>query len=404
MSGLAPIVLPILLSSAAAPTKLDVNKAEFKPGNGLELSSQDGRFKMVPRFRVQFRTEVEAESTNEDPANTTFMLRRARLQFKGNLFGKYNKYKVEFAFSPRDLGFKDGRPTKTPVLTWYAQFAQLRDLQLRVGQYKVPFNRQRVVSSGNLELVDRTLANGEFNLDRDVGLDIRSRNLFGLGHKLSYYLGMYMGEGRDAFLSEDVEGAAGGFMYLGRLEFNPMGKFKDYSESDLNRYATPKLSLGAALAFHDRAKKNRGIKGSNPSDGGTTDYKVMTADMMFKWQGLAAFGEFFWREGDRTFGEDRVDAETGASLLEAARNGVGWSAQLSYVVPKIPFSVAARFSQVMSIGNNSSLNEKAELGGGLGYYFAGHPLKLQADYFRKWEQGGLAQGVDIVRAQLQVAY
>jgi len=38
------------------------------------------------------------------------------------------------------------------------------------GQTKLPGNRQRVNSSGALQLTDRTINNARFNIDRDFGI------------------------------------------------------------------------------------------------------------------------------------------------------------------------------------------------------------------------------------------
>ena len=44
-----------------------------------------------------------------------------------------------------------------------------------------------------------------------------------------------------------------------------------------------------------------------------------------------------------------------------------------------------------------------EAGGGLGYYFARHPLKLQSDFFRYWQKDQGDNGANVFRLQLQVA-
>ena len=132
---------------------VDASQIKFKPGKGLEIVSTDGDFKMVTRLRAQMRYTFNQES---DELSHGFQLRRARLMFKGNVFGKHNRYKFELAVSPKDIGLgSDGTISKSPLLDWYFHFGQHRDLTLRMGQYKVPYSRQRVVSSGNLQMVDR---------------------------------------------------------------------------------------------------------------------------------------------------------------------------------------------------------------------------------------------------------
>jgi len=388
----------------------DPTSMKFRPGKGLEITSKNDKFKIVPRLRIQFRSESQSQRLEgEEPDLTTsFQLRRARLQFAGHVFGKHNKYKAEFAFSPRDLGYRDGALTRTPMLTWYAEFDYLWWATLRVGQYKIPYSRQRVVSSGNLELVDRTMANGEFNLDRDIGFDIRAKGKGGWKERFRYYAGVYVGEGRDGFQTESLRTSpGGGLMYLGRVEVLPFGSFKDYSEVDFARTRKPRLSLGGGYAYLDKAKKNRGILGSTPADGGTTDYHNANADFMFKYAGLTVFGEFYWRKGTRVPGDATELDDLGIEVpvpVASPRNGIGFSAQAGYLIPRTRLGVAARYSQARGIGDDTSLTDKDEIGGGLGYYFAGHPLKLQLDYFHQRPQGMDGGAVDMLRIQLQLAY
>ncbi|MCA9693945.1 MAG: hypothetical protein KC636_30435, partial [Myxococcales bacterium] len=273
-----------------ADHEVNLGRARFKLGTGLVIESADGRYSLATRLRAQLLYTMEREH-EEAPAHG-LQLRRARLQFKGNVFHKDFKFKTELALSPRDTGF-DGAPHQTPILDWYFDLTFLRDLSVRVGQYKVPYSRQRVISSGDLQLVDRTLANGEFNLDRDIGLDLRSMDFLGMG-RMRYYAGVYLGEGRDQFNLSTFE-----LFYLARVEVLPLGLFEDYEEADFERSLKPRLSLGAAYAFVDGAARNRGILGATPSDGGTTDYHNVTVDAVFMVAGFSLFTEFYYRKGQR---------------------------------------------------------------------------------------------------------
>lgn len=387
----------------------------YKPGDGLHLESADGDFALTTRLRAQIRQQLMAARGDEGAElSQVFELRRARLQFKGHTFGKHNKYKVELAFSPRDLGVKDGVPHNTPLLSWYVELDHLRDLTLRAGQYKVPFSRQRVISSGDLQLVDRSLANDEFNHDRDIGLDLRSKDLGGLGGTLRYYAGVYMGEGRDF----GGKNATADFKlhYVGRIEILPMGGFDDYAEADLERSPDPKLSLGAAYAFHHEAQHLRGVLGDMPEDGGTTNYHSVTADYLFKLRGFSTSGEFHWRRGRRLPGEATPADESAVAPLPmvAPRNGFGWFVQAGYVFPGTSIEVAARYSGIRGLGEAdpgnladtrgyTSMTRSDSVGGGISYYFAGHPWKLQADYFNTWTDGDMSRGSNTFRLQLQLA-
>lgn len=376
----------------------------FRPGKGLQITSKDGRFQIQTRVRAQFLYTLQHEPGDDGPVlENGFQIRRARLVFAGHLFGKKNTYKLEIAVSPKDIGLDngDGTISKSPLLDFYVNFKLLRDLELRIGQYKVPYSRQRVVSSGNQQFVDRTIANGEFTLDRDLGFDIRSKNLGGLD-LFRYYAGIWIGEGHSSYEMGDF-----GNMYIARFEVMPMGTFDDYKESDHKRLKKARLSIGAAYAFVDEGKGNRGITGSTPADGGTTDTHNVTADVAFREAGFSLDGAFFWRQGRRNVpaDDDRAIDDNGMFVaVEDPRDGVGYYAQAGLLVPNTGLEFAARFGGIGPAASGTSLSASHELGGAVSYYLARHNLKLQADYFRLWGDEELSEGSGRFRVQLQAAY
>src|SRR5690606_28401586 len=109
-------------------------------------------------------------------------------------------------------------------------------------------------------------------------------------------------------------------------------------------------------------------------DEGTTDFHNVTADAFFKVAGFSASAEFYWRKGARTFGDATFLDDAGNEIPQPQvppRNGLGYYLQLGYVVPVIPFQVAARYGHVVSLGRGTqtSLPGSAEIGGGVSYYF-----------------------------------
>lgn len=372
-------------------------KAYWKPGTGLTIKSADGEFGLATRLRLQTLATFQDEPGER--ADTGIILRRARLQFKGNTFGKHFKFKSELAFSPRDLRFKsiDGNtvPRESPLLTWYVELDHIRDLTVRFGQYKLPFSRQRVISSGNQQMVDRSIANGEFNIDRDIGIDIRSKDLFGLG-KFRYYLGIYNGEGRSAFSNGNTN-----LMYLARVEFLPLGLFKDYSEGDHQRLARPGVSIGMGYVYAHEALGTRINRNGGFADGGTANFHDVVGDVTFKYQGLSLSSEVFYRTGTRDSG-GALDEMGNPIPTEALRKGIGWFAQAGYLLPKMPVEFAGRFGQILGRGD-TALSDQNEAGVAASYYFAHHPLKIQADAFQLWGDD-FGDGTTRVRVQMQVAF
>lgn len=384
-------------SGPAAPATSDEKlELSWRPAKGVRLSTSDRSLLIHAALRAQFRYCLDGPFAGQDLQNT-LTIHRARMVFAGSAFGEHNRFKVELAFSPRDLGLRDGRLTRSPLLSWFVEFDYLRDLTLRVGQYKVPFSRQRVTSSGRLQLVDRSLANGEFNLDRDIGADLRSNDLFGLGF-IRYALYLGVGEGRDGWRQVD-----NGPMLIARLELYPLGLYKDLDEVDHSRSARPRMAIGASYAHVRKAKGNRGILGDAPADGGTTNTHHLLADLAFLWRGLAVHGEFHWRQGSRDPG-GALDENGQPIPVEAPRDGYGFFVQAGYLFGGVPIEPSARYSRVRPLGDDSSLPPRDELGVGFSWYVYRHRLKLQADYFRLWSGRIGGDGQHRGRLQLQASF
>jgi hypothetical protein len=292
----------------------------------------------------------------------------------------------------------EGSLRRAPVLNFMLRFDYLRDLTLVVGQYKVPYNRQRMVAITGLNLVDRSLANFEFTFDRDLGVELRSDDLAGIG-RLRYSVGAYGGHGFDNFVPHEP-----GLLYMARIDVLPMGLFDDYVEADFERSRQARLSLGLAYAFHDNATSDAGGLATPPTDGGTSDYHNATFDFMLKVAGFSWEGAFFWRDGWRSPG-GATDPETGELRpISLPRDGLGWFAQPGFLVPKVPLELVLRAGQTIPLGLASSLDFRGELGGGLSYYVRRHSLKLQLDYFRLWTGTEISDGADQIRGQLQLSF
>ena len=358
-------------------------KIAFKPGKGLTIKSDDGDFELKTRVRLQLLYTIE-KADGVDPMNE-LRLRRARVVFNGNAFGKHNKYKLEIDVL-----------SDTPVLDYYLEFTKNRDISVRMGQYKLASNRTRVISSGNLQMIDRSIVNAEFTLDRDLGIDIRSKDFLGLD-KLRYYLGVSMGQGKNNSSFQDF-----GMLYLARVEYLTFGMFDDYKESDFARTTTPRLSLGAAYAFHHRAAKTAGNIGDLLPDEGTTDYHYGYFDTMFKYAGFSAIGEVALRMGDRNVGPTIVDDNGDPVVAPAPRDGLGWMVQAGYLIPHQPFEVVGRYACVRDLGDNTSLSERKELALGFNWFLAQHPFKVQTDIAQLWGDK-FSEGEFRLRVQLQAS-
>lgn len=81
----------------------------------------------------------------------------------------------------------------------------------------------------------------------------------------------------------------------------------------------------------------------------------------------------------------------------------GFFAQAGYSLPRQAIELAARYSDLRPTARaNSSISPAHEIGGGVGWYFARHPLKLQGDFFHHWTQD-FKKAKKVFRLHLQVS-
>ncbi|MBX3185043.1 MAG: hypothetical protein KF915_20640 [Polyangiaceae bacterium] len=398
--GLAAPNDPALELDASSPAADAVSEApeapepkteiSARPGEGVRVASGD--FSLTLGMRAQVRATLEDQRATDDDATLGLKLQRMRVTAKGTLFDPHTQLALDLDLA--QLGATPPART-TPLLDAFAQFSHLRDLTLRVGQYKVPFLRETIQADGKLELVDLSLMQRRFSLDRDVGLDVGSQDLFGTGGYLRYNLGVYSGQG-----TRNLEQRPFGLMYLARVEVLPLGAFDDYSQGDLGR-SDLGVALGGAVGYVDGARQRAGTLGGAFNDGGTADYQVATLDLVLKVAGVHLYGAVAFRSGDRD-GGGALD-ESGVLIpVEDAHNGWGLVGQLSYVIPTTSALVACRYA-ASTAGSDSAMTNEREVGGGVSYFFHKHALKLQADALRVWQPKlGMSEGTDQVRLQLQM--
>ncbi len=391
--------------AAAAPHAAhDQPVVTFKPGRGLVVTSADKNHEFGIGARFQFLSIVE-HAQNVDPRQT-FQIRRARLSSAGHIASPHLKYRLELAFGPREVNTTGGVPQTSPLNDAVADWTGFRDVNVRVGQYKVPLDRQRIIPFFRLQFIDRAITDTEFTFDRDVGLDLHSDDLFGLG-LFRYNLGVFTGDGRNTFTLGNF-----GLTYVARVEVSPFGAFDGYSEVDFER-SDLHASLGAAYLMIDDAPRDHGILGAAPADGGTTDMQVATVDLLLKFKGISALSAFFYRDSRRNPGPLVDDAgmpilgSDGSPLgIAPSRDGVGFLGQAGYLLPDWPLEIAARYAILDGADrpNRDGLTRLEEFAGAINYYFAQHQLKLQVNYAQLATNGNYAGALGRLLTQLQAVF
>lgn len=352
------LVILFIGFSASQILAQDITNNKF--GKGLiNVIAKDSSWATKVAFRFQTRYEGNYDFGDSSYSDKAFV-RRARIKGSGYAFSPRLKYKFEYDVHN---GF-----VLDAVVKW--NFAG--NWTVWFGQTKLPGNIERVFSSQKLQLVERSLLNSKFTLDRDAGAQLRHHFTLGEKFLVREIFAVSQGEG----LNQTIISSGSG--YTGRVELLPFGKFSkkgDYYAADLKREETPKLMLSATYDFNDNAMRSRGQKGDYIF-GGTRDLETVFIDAHFKLKGFSFFGEY----ANRKTKNGSAVVYSIVDLLptrEAYYTGSSINLQMGYLM-KNNWEIAGRYTQVKpeTITLNNDINEYTI---GFSRYVVGHNLKVQGD-------------------------
>lgn len=370
--------LGLILSLYFSGFSQEANSPAF--GKGLfNLVGKDSTWSMKIATRMQFLTmAIWEEGDNGGLVNPeqNFLIRRARLKFDGFAYSPKLKYKIELGLSNRDISGASVFTGNAPryILDAVIMWNFYENFELWAGQTKLPGNIERVISSGNLQQVDRSLVNSRFNIDRDVGIQLRHHFRITDRFLVREKLAISQGEGRNI-----TSGNLGGHQYTTRLELLPFGYFKnkgDYSCSDLARETRPKLMVAATYDINLDAVKTRSNQGSYmANDVGFYETNINTffLDWMFKYQGFSLMGEYAHRDAKDPVARNSDGTPTGDVVL--AGNGI--NLQAGYLL-KNDWEVSGRYTDI-NPEDITERNPETQYTFGLSKYLVGHKLKVQTD-------------------------
>jgi len=376
---LSHLLLATLFTFTYVAQSQEISDAKF--GKGLiNFTAKDSSFsvKFAPRMQARYNMSWDHDGDNYGSGEQNFSIRRARLKFDGFAYSPKLKYKIELGLSNRDIsgGNQFNRNTPRYILDAVIMWNFYENFELWAGQTKLPGNIERVVSSANMQLIDRSLLNSRFNIDRDMGIQIRHHTNLGGDFFMREKLAISQGEGRNV-----TEGNLGGLQYTGRLEFLPFGKFAskgDYSQGDLKREPTPKLMTSVTYDYNQNAVKTRSNLGSYMlrEDGSLyqTDITTLFIDAMFKYNGFSFMGEYALRDADAPVALE-ADGSTPTGAIVTTGNAL--NAQCAYLF-KNNYEVTGRFT-TLEFDDITGRGAEEQYTLGASKYVVGHKLKIQAD-------------------------
>ena len=312
---------------------------DWKDGK-TTITSKNAQLILSNRLQVRYTDENREVEPANDPDRGSFRIRRMKTKFEGWVYTKDLTYELQ-------LNWADSVNVLEDAVVNYDFTKGRKEFQFKAGQYKVPFGRQELTSSGSQQFVDRSTVSNTFARGRDIGVQVWGTPLAG---KLDWRVGAFNGNGRTVSRNDNDK-----LQQNARVTFQPFGDVK-YSECDFDSTDKPLFAIAGQWESNNR----HGATTSND-----IDREIVGGDVVFKFKGFFLFGELF---------EATDDPETGGDVDLG-----GFNVQAGYFIVRNKFEIAARFSE-LDPNDKINNNEQEERGLARNYFWNKHNHKLQADY------------------------
>lgn len=342
----------------------------YNYGKGLGITSPDSLFQLNIRFRMQNRVTYFNEEGEDNRYEA--QIRRLRLRFDGYVGDPKFLYVIQLSFAPGDVGVIEEGDNINIIRDAAVIYRPNRNWSFIFGQTKLPGNRQRVNSSGALQLTDRTINNARFNIDRDFGFQAyyiqEDFNRFSYNIKTA----ISTGEGRNWTKTSDD-----GVALTGKIELFPFGSFTNngyYFEGDIAREKKPKLMLSGTYHQNNRAVRTQGQLGSELFTPKTI--RALFFDGLVKYNGWSFMTAYMQRHANDLIAYNPTDL----TEFNYVYGGYGMDYQLSYVFPS-NYEIIGRYStQKIDKEIKTFTPSTNQYSLGLTKYIWEHSLKLQTEF------------------------
>jgi phosphate-selective porin len=355
-------------------------------GSGFQFETRDGKWQTALQWRAQLRATTPINSdprslsafNEEDRAN--FEARRLRMKIGGHGYQPWLQYYFEVDLQPfRDVD-DSVASSSAQVIDWRADIAKWGWGGIRVGQWKVDLNRERVDSSGRQQFVERSIANRVFTIDRQVGVQVRGRAFKETRADLRYWAGVFNGEGKG------TRNYNSDMMYMARLQWNFLGRDLSWRQTDVEYTAMPTGSLAIAGYTNKSACTRWSSSGCGNLDGFQSpltadpdqfDIDQTVQEFAFKYRGLSIQEEY--HKKNILDNSDGSKHELTGGYVQA-----GYFFHNIFESVPAPLEFALRLAEVNEPNavDRSFENQRREYTVGANWFFSGHNNKLTVDFSR----------------------
>jgi len=352
--------------------------------SGFRFQTRDGawrtdlQWRAQTRFTTPYRSDPRKLSDFNSGTQNNFEARRLRMKIGGRGFQPWLSYYFEADLQPsRDVD-DSSSSSSARVIDWRLDIAKWDWGGIRVGQWKVDLNRERVDSSGRQQFVERSIANRVFTIDRQVGIQARGHLFKETPADMRFYAGVFNGEGRS------VNNADNNLMYMGRLQWNFMGRDLDWRQTDVEYTDKPTGSFAIAGMTTKSPCTRWSSSGCGNLDGFDSpanaspdqfDIEQVVEEFAFKYRGFSAQQEYH-----RKVIKDSSDSSR--HVLTGGYIQAGYF--FHHMFPNVPeqLELAARYAFVdePSSTNRALENERREATIGANWFIKGHNNKVTVDF------------------------
>ncbi|MGQ0554267.1 MAG: porin [Planctomycetota bacterium] len=377
------------------------------PGK-LLFRSPDGKWSLGLKGRIQARVISQKDDAPNIDSNTdldtesgvNFSTPRVRLGFEGQAGAENVKYKLEWDMSTTgtlNAGAAAGAANAFNLRHAFVDWGFENGLSLRFGQSKFPFGREENISSGNIALMDRSLASNRFAPAYEP-----MAMLFGTGNggEYEYYAAVSNGDGRS--INNNDGDSENGVRKGVRFVWNAVGtplKADGPAFQTVDSGET-KVSFGASWMKNDNAV-DIATKGAITAAGGlasVTDSESLGLDVQAMSGPWSILAEWFDRKEDR--------------LGLPGQRDDGQTLQVGYFLDPHVWEIVARVSRLDASATANAptagvLNntDSKELTLGLNRYVDGHNAKWMFDVVRTtFSNHAVAAGEDLDNTQYRIQY
>lgn len=386
-----PVVSLATIEEQVASQVTEQIETEFpvttnQTSSGFRFETRDGnwrtdlQWRAQTRFTTPYRSDPRQLSSFNAENQNNFEARRLRMKIGGRGFQPWLSYYFEVDLQPsRDVD-DSSSASSARVIDWRIDIAKWDWGGIRLGQWKIDLNRERVDSSGRQQFVERSIANRVFTMDRQVGVQLRGHIFKETPADMRFWAGVFNGEGRS------VNNTDNDMMYMGRLQWNFLGRDLSWRQTDVEYTDKPTGSLAVA-GFTTTGTCTRWSSSGcgnldgfeRPANASTDQYDIeqVVQEFAFKYRGFSAQQEYH-----RKVIEDNVNG--------TEHELTGGYIQAGYffhnVFPSVPeeLELAVRYAFVDEPNATDLMieNERRETTVGANWFFNGHNNKITLDYSR----------------------